>query len=179
MASIHDTAAGVVARLDHRRDLFEQATAARLLDHWRALLGGAAEDPDRRISELPLLSADARRQLLVDWSSGASPSRPRERVDEQIAAQARRSPSAVAVAFEGERLTYAELDRRSNQIAHLLRKSGAGPDVLVGVCLERSPDMIVAALGVLKAGGAYVALDPAYPRIGSRSWWRMRRCRCS
>ncbi|WP_444547642.1 amino acid adenylation domain-containing protein [Sorangium atrum] len=164
VASIYDAGAGVVARLDYRRDLFEHATAARLLDHWEALLGGAAEDPDRRISELPLLSAGARRQLLVDWSSGASHSRPRERVDEQIAAQARRAPSAVAVAFEGERLTYAELDRRSNQIAHLLRKSGVGPDVLVGVCLERSPDMIVAALGVLKAGGAYVALDPAYPQ---------------
>ncbi|WP_437590514.1 amino acid adenylation domain-containing protein [Sorangium sp. So ce1000] len=163
VASVHDTADGVVAKIDYRRDLFDQATAVRLLEQWQALLGGAAEDPDQRISELPLLSAEARRQLLADWSSGVTLSPPRERVHEQIEEQARRAPSAVAVAFEGERLTYAELDRRSNQIAHFLRKRGAGPDVLVGVCLERSPDMIVAALGVLKAGGAYVALDPAYP----------------
>ncbi|WP_437327214.1 amino acid adenylation domain-containing protein [Sorangium sp. So ce381] len=163
VVSIQDAAAGVVARLDYRRDLFEQATAVRLLEQWQALLGGAAEDPDQRISDLPLLSADARRQLLVDWSSGAATAPPRELVHEQVEEQARRAPSAAAVAFEGERLTYAELDRRSNQIAHLLRKNGAGPGALVGICLERSPDMIVAALGVLKAGGAYVPLDPAYP----------------
>ncbi|WP_437297431.1 amino acid adenylation domain-containing protein [Sorangium sp. So ce426] len=163
VVSVEDAAEGAVARLDYRRDLFEQATAVRLLEHWQALLGGAAEDPDQRISDLPLLSANARRQLLVDWSSGAATAPPRELVHEQVEEQARRAPSAAAVAFEGERLTYAELDRRSNQIAHHLRKSGAGPGALVGICLERSPDMIVAALGVLKAGGAYVPLDPAYP----------------
>ncbi|WP_437928193.1 amino acid adenylation domain-containing protein [Sorangium sp. So ce291] len=163
VASVRDTAAGVVARIDYRRDVLEQATAAGLLESWQVLLAGAAEDPEQRISDLPLLSADARRQLLVDWSSGAAVAPPREPVHEQVMQQARRTPAAIAVVLDDERLTYAELDRRSNQVAHFLRKNGAGPDVLVGVFLDRSPDLVVAALGVLKAGGAYVPIDPAYP----------------
>lgn len=160
---VEESGAGVSARIDYNRDSFEHATVERLLGHWAALLGGAASDPAQPVSELPILTEEERRTLLFGWNSGGEFDPPRDRLHERVEAHARRAPSAVAAAFEGRRLTYAELDRRSNQIAHLLRASGAGPDVPIGVCLERSLEMIVALLGVLKSGAAYVPLDPSYP----------------
>ncbi|WP_437972165.1 amino acid adenylation domain-containing protein [Sorangium sp. So ce260] len=162
-ARVEETEASVIARVDFNRDLFERATIERLLGHWAVLLRGAAGDPEQRVSALPLLTDEERRTLLFAWNSGGAFDPPRDRLHERVEAHARRTPSAVAVTFEGQRLTYAELDRRSNQIAHLLRGSGAGPDVPIGVCLERSLEMIVALLGVLKSGGAYVPLDPSHP----------------
>ncbi|WP_437852408.1 amino acid adenylation domain-containing protein [Sorangium sp. So ce363] len=159
---VEETDAGLFARVDYNRDLFERATVERLLGHWAALLRGAAGDPEQRVSELPVLTEEERRALLA-WNRGEVFDPPRDRLHERVEAHARRIPSAVAVVFEGQRLTYAELDRRSNQIAHLLRESGAGPEVPIGVCLERSLEMIVALLGVLKSGSAYVPLDPSYP----------------
>ncbi|WP_437974247.1 amino acid adenylation domain-containing protein [Sorangium sp. So ce295] len=159
---VEETDAGLFARADYNRDLFERATVERLLGHWAVLLRGAAGDPEQRVSELPILTEEERRALLA-WNHGEVFEPPRDRMHERVEAHARRSPSAVAVVFERQRLTYAELDRRSNQIAHLLRESGAGPEVPIGVCLERSLEMIVALLGVLKSGGAYVPLDPSYP----------------
>ncbi|WP_437581584.1 amino acid adenylation domain-containing protein [Sorangium sp. So ce887] len=159
---VEESEASVIARVEFNRDLFDQATLERLLGHWAVLLRGAASDPERPVSELPILTEEERRTLLA-WNRGEVFDPPRDRLHERVEAHARRSPSAVAVVFEGQRLTYAELDRRSNQIAHLLRESGAGPEVPIGVCLERSLEMIVALLGILKSGGAYVPLDPSYP----------------
>jgi len=122
-----------------------------------------ATDPDRRIGELSLLSAEERQRVLVDWNATGS-EYPRDRcVHELFEEQVARTPDAVAVVCGGEELTYRELDERANRLAHYLRRLGVGPEQLVGVCVERSLGVVVALLGVLKAGGAYLPLDPGYP----------------
>ena len=120
-------------------------------------------DPERPVSALPLLSAAERRQLLEEWNATARAYPAGRCIHELFEAQARQRPEAVAVEFEGERLSYGELERRANQLAHHLRGAGVGPETLVGLCVERSVEMVVGLLGILKAGGAYVPLDPEYP----------------
>ncbi|MGH7473577.1 MAG: non-ribosomal peptide synthetase, partial [Candidatus Methylomirabilales bacterium] len=135
----------------------------RLGVHFQNLLRGMVEDPGQRLGELPLLSEAEREQLLVGWNA--------TRVDYPLdsclhnlfEAQVERSPEAVAVGFENEQLTYQELNRRANQLAHHLRQRGVGPEVLVGVFMERSLEMVIGLYGILKAGGAYVPIDPEYP----------------
>jgi len=153
---------GLGARLDFDADLFDAATAERLTTHWLTLLAGIAADPVQRASALPLLAEAERLELLVAANSTAAeiPGRGLHELFEDTAA---RWPGDVAVAFEGTRLTYGELNARANRLAHALRGLGVGPEVLVGLCVERSLDMLVGLLGVLKAGGAYVPLDPSYP----------------
>ncbi len=149
---------------EYSTDLFEAATIERMIGHLLTLLAGAAANPDARLSELPLLTAPERHQLLVTWNATET-AYPRERcVHELFAARASATPDAIAVVSEGESLTYRELDERSNQLAHYLQELGVGPDVLVGICVERSPELVVGLLGILKAGGAYLPLDPAYPK---------------
>ncbi|AUX45571.1 peptide synthetase [Sorangium cellulosum] len=150
-------------KVEYNRDLFEHDTMFMLLEHIEVLLRGALKDPERRLSKLPILTEAERRRILVEWNSNSAMDPPRERIHVVFEEQARRAPDAVAVVFEGEQLTYAELDRKGNQVARLLRKLGVGPDGLVGISMERSVDMIVAMLGILKAGGAYVPFDPSYP----------------
>ncbi len=111
---------------------------------------------------LPLLAEADRHRVLVEWNDTVAPY-PRECVQQLFEAQVKRTPDAVAVVFGDARLTYRELNRRANQLAHFLRARGVGPDVLVGLCLGRSLEMLVGLLGILKAGGAYVPLDPSYP----------------
>jgi len=152
------------AKWEYSTDLFDDETMARMLGQYQTLLSAIVADPDRRISSLPLLTADERRQVLFDFN-GTRRDYPRGTCIHQLfAAQAARTPDAVAIAFAGGELTYRELNRRANQVAHHLRRLGIGPEALVGICVERSPAMVVGLLGILKAGGAYVALDPAYPR---------------
>ncbi|MEJ2151273.1 MAG: AMP-binding protein, partial [Chloroflexota bacterium] len=128
------------------------------------LLEGVAADPSRPVSAYPLLSEDEREKLLVDWNQTAL-DYPRESCLPQVfEVQVARTPDAVAAACEGESITYADLYARAIQLAHYLRGLGVGPDVLVGVYVERSIEMMVALLGVHKAGGAYVPLDPTFPR---------------
>ncbi|NMO14854.1 amino acid adenylation domain-containing protein [Pyxidicoccus fallax] len=154
---------GLRLSAEYSTDLFEAPTMARLLGHLETLLAGAVEDPDRRLAELPVLTAPERDQLLRDWS-GPRADLPRDAcIHTLIEAQVRHTPDAVALTFEGTSLTYAELDARANQLAWHLRSLGVGPEVRVGLCLERSLEMVVALLATLKAGGAYVPLDPAYP----------------
>ncbi|HYO14894.1 MAG TPA: amino acid adenylation domain-containing protein, partial [Thermoanaerobaculia bacterium] len=149
---------------EYSRDLFDASTASRLLGGFAELLEAVAEEPQRRLSELPLLTAPERQQLL-EWNDT-------ERIyredgfclHELLAAQVERSPDAVAVVFEEESLTYRELGRRSGRLARLLWSLGVGPEGRVGVAMERSLEMVVALLGILKAGAAYVPLDPSYPR---------------
>jgi amino acid adenylation domain-containing protein len=143
--------------------LFDGATAERLLGHLSNLLAAAVAGPEGRVSELDILSEAERRQLAA-WSAGPAPV-PGDGacLHEMIAAQTARTPERTAVVHGAERLTYAELDRRAEALAGRLRARGVGPEMRVAVCMERSPDLVVALLAVLKAGGAYVPVDPAYP----------------
>jgi amino acid adenylation domain-containing protein len=143
-------------------ELFDTATVERLADNYTALLLAATADPQTRLSRLPLPSAAEAAQLDA-WNATAS-DYPRDHcVHTLFAAQAARTPQAIAVAHGAERLSYAELDARANQLAHRLRALGVGPDVPVGLAMARTPALVVAILGILKAGGAYVPLDPEYP----------------
>ncbi|MGW0809523.1 amino acid adenylation domain-containing protein [Nonomuraea sp. NPDC002799] len=145
--------------------LFDAGTVRRLSEHYVRLLGAAVAAPERRIGELPLLSA-AELTDLVRPPVATAPAGPC--LHERFADQVRRAPAAIAVTSGGEHLTYAELDARANRLAHRLRADGAGPEDLVGICLSRGPDLIVALLAVLKAGAAYLPLDPDQPaeRLG-------------
>ncbi|MFL6289704.1 MAG: amino acid adenylation domain-containing protein, partial [Thermoanaerobaculia bacterium] len=157
-----ETPQGLSMAWEYATDLFDAATVERLARHFGNLLAGIASHPEARLSELPLLDPEERSQLLVEWNE-TSRDLPAGLVHEWIAAQAARTPEAVAVTFGAESLTYGELDRRANGLAWRLRDQGVGPEVRVGIALERSLEMVVAVLGVLKAGGAYVPLDPSYP----------------
>jgi amino acid adenylation domain-containing protein len=160
---VWETADGLSASLEYASELFEKSTIARMATHWRSLLEGMIASPERSVWELPLLSEAERRQLLLEWNQTAVEYPRNACAHELFEAQAERTPQAIAVRFEGERLTYQELDRRSNQLAHHLRRLGVGPETLVGICVERSQEMVVGLLGILKAGGAYMPIDPGYP----------------
>jgi amino acid adenylation domain-containing protein len=153
---------GLRLSLRYCPDLFEEATAARMLDRLGILLEAAVADPDERIGRLPMLTEEERDRLLVEWNS-TQVAYPPATLHALVEAQVRRSPEGVAVSFAGEQLTYAELDARANRLARHLRAAGVRPDSLVAVSLERSPELIVSVLGILKAGGAYVPLDPELP----------------
>jgi amino acid adenylation domain-containing protein len=148
---------------EYNTDLFEAATMARLAGHFQSLLEGIVAHPEQRLSDLPLLTPAERQQLLVAWNATAADYPQDQYLQQLFEAQAARTPDAVAVVCEDQQLTYRELNRRANQLAHYLRGHGVGPEVLVGICMERSLELVVGLLGILKAGGAYVPLDPAYP----------------
>ncbi|MFP5263069.1 MAG: amino acid adenylation domain-containing protein [Blastocatellia bacterium] len=151
------------ARLEYSTDLFESSIAAQMLRHYQRLLEGAVADPLTRLSNLPLLSEAEREQLLARSDCGGV--YPATSTLHQIfERQADYYPDAIVVAFQDERLSYGELDRRANQLARVLRRCGVGPEVRVGLCVERSAALLVGLLGILKAGGAYVPLDPGYPK---------------
>ncbi len=150
-------------RVSARAELFDVDTLVRLHARWEALAAGMAADPDLPLSAIPLLDDAERRMLLADWSAtGAADPAPRP-LHETFAAQAARRPHAAALVFGGATVTYGELDRRSAALARRLAALGVGPDVCVGVCMERSPAMVAGLLAVLRAGGAYVALDTQHP----------------
>ena len=161
--SMEETAEGLRGTLEYATDLFEGSTIERMAAQFEVLLEGIATAPERRLSELPLLPAAEREQVLVRWNETACDYPGDRCLHELFAAQAARTPDAVAVVHEADQLTYGELDARANQLAHHLRALGVGPEVVVGLCTERSLGMVVGLLGILKAGGAYLPLDPAYP----------------
>ena len=147
----------------YNTDLFDGATIQRMARHFTTLLEGIVTSPRERVSALPLLSRGERQQLLAGWNE-TKRDYPKEKcMHELFEAQVERAPESVAVVFEGQQLTYGELNRRANQLAHYLQKRGVGPEVAVGLYLERSVDTIIALLAILKAGGAYVPLDPNQP----------------
>jgi amino acid adenylation domain-containing protein len=156
---------GIGAALQYNRDLFDGATIDRMLGHLAHLLRSALTEPERRIAELPLLSA-AERQQLEDWSASDEVEAGSDRISAlaDFESQAARTPDAVAVATSGEALTYRALDRRANQLARRLRSWGVGPEVLVGIALARTSSLVAALLAVQKSGGAYVPLDPRHPQ---------------
>jgi amino acid adenylation domain-containing protein len=154
---------GLFVVAEYSTDLFDGETIGGLLRHWEVLLKGIVENPESRISELPLLSESERERLLLQQNQTAKQYPEAASTHALFEAQAARTPVAVAVISEDERLSYAELNERANRLAHYLRASGVGTETLVGVLLERSAETIVALLAILKAGGAFVPLDPAYP----------------
>ena len=154
--------AGISGNLEYASDLFERAGMEAMAGRLVRLLEAAVADPERAIGSLELLSPAERRIILEEWNATAR-AITSATVPELFAAQAAKTPAAVAVVFAEESLSYAELDAGANQLAHHLRALGVGPEVVVGLCLERSPAMIIALLGILKAGGAYLPLDPGYP----------------
>lgn len=149
--------------MEYNAGLFEPATIQRLLGHYRTLLEGAVANPEQPLCDLPLLT-EAENQLLDEWNDTQTERTPAQCIHHMFEAQVESTPDAVAVTLADERITYRELNRRANQLAHYLRRNGVGPEVLVGLLMERSLEMVIGMLGILKAGGAYVPLDPAYPR---------------
>jgi len=145
-------------------ELFETATIRRMLGHYHALLEGIVSDPDQRVSKLPLMAERERRQVLVQWNDTDHDYPEGSCIHELFEAQVRRTPDVTAVVFGDQELSYRQLNARANQLAQRLIGLGVGPNVLCGVLMERSLEMVVAILGTLKAGGAYVPFDPSYPR---------------
>ncbi|ARN83878.1 hypothetical protein B1812_21580 (plasmid) [Methylocystis bryophila] len=162
--AVIDTGEGLNASFEYATALFDAGTIERLAGHYCTLLEGIVADPERRLSELPLLGEAERRRILVEWNQTAA-DYPRDRLlHELFEDRAAQTPAATAVVFEDAQLAYGELNARANQLAHHLRSLGVGPDALVGICVERSLEMVVGLLAILKAGGAYLPLDPDYPR---------------
>ena len=158
-----ETNEDLILSLQYRNSLFTAESAERMLCHFQTLLESALNDPERHIHDLPLLTPEELNLQLTDWNPGSSVNPSLQCAHRMFESQAAQTPGATAISCEGERLTYDELNRRSNQLAHYLRECGVGPDSPVALCLERSLDLAIAVLGVLKAGGAYVPLDPTYP----------------
>ncbi|SFJ64648.1 non-ribosomal peptide synthetase [Thermoflavimicrobium dichotomicum] len=152
----------LLAAFEYNTDLFDESTIRRMADNFVTLLWGIVSTPTQVISKLPLLSEQERRQL-DQWNETALDIRP-VCIHQLFEQQAQQTPNQVALLTDTESLTYRELNERANQLAHYLRSMEVGPEVLVGICMERSTDLIVGLLGILKAGGAYVPLDPAYPK---------------
>ncbi|HEY54191.1 MAG TPA: AMP-binding protein, partial [Caldilineae bacterium] len=161
--AVSELADGLDVSAEYSTDLFNESTIQRLLDHFQILLEGIVADPDRAISGLPLLPQAELEQVLSGWNDTATDVPLDIPVHRRIEQQVDATPDAEAVVWQDQRLTYAELDRRANRLAHHLQELGVGPETLVGVSVQRSLDMIVALLGVLKAGGAYLPIDPNYP----------------
>jgi amino acid adenylation domain-containing protein/non-ribosomal peptide synthase protein (TIGR01720 family) len=155
---------GCELAVEYKRDLYEENTIAQMLEHVERVLEGMVTDVRQTVSELPLLSAAEREQVLEHWNETGRDYADEICVQQLFEARAAEQPEAVAVVCEGERVSYGELNRRSNQLAHYLRQLGVGPEIVVGLCVEKSVEMVVGVLGILKAGGAYLPLDPEYPQ---------------
>ncbi|NOK38896.1 amino acid adenylation domain-containing protein, partial [Corallococcus exercitus] len=160
---LYDDPSGMEARWEYNADLFDEATMARMAAHYARLLEGAVAKPESPVSALPLLTARERERAVTDWNDTGADVPVLPGVHALFEASVRRSPDAIAVRFGDERLTYAELDRRANRVAHALRQRGVAPDTAVGLCVDRSLELAVGVLGILKSGAAYCPLDPAYP----------------
>ncbi|KRP58774.1 amino acid adenylation domain-containing protein [Pseudomonas trivialis] len=159
-----ETGDGLGATLTYATDLFDAATPKRMARHWQNLLQAMLGDPNQRVSQLTLLESVEERVMIEQWNDTAQDYPLQHSVQQLIEAQVSRTPDAQALVFAEASLSYAQMNARANRLAHRLIQQGVGPDVLVGVAMERSIEMVVALLAVLKAGGAYVPLDPDYPR---------------
>ncbi len=161
---VKDYGRRLVIDLQYKTDLFDEATIIRILRHYEAILKNVVVDTGSRLGSMSWLPAKERQELLVEWNTTEVAYPDQACVHELFEKQVEQTPQSIAVAYGDRLLTYRELNEQSNQLAHHLRCLGVRPEVLVGICVERSVEMIVAVLGVLKAGGAYLPLDPAYPR---------------
>ncbi|MGB7440981.1 MAG: amino acid adenylation domain-containing protein, partial [Coleofasciculaceae cyanobacterium] len=161
---IEDGPQGLTGTLEYNTDLFQAETINRMLGHFQTLLTSIAADPEQRLSELQLLTNAEQHQLLVEWNNTQADYPKEVCIHQLFEEQVQNTPDAVAVVFENQQLTYEQLNQQANQLAHHLQNLGVKPEVLVGICLERSLEMVIGLLAILKAGGAYVPLDPAYPQ---------------
>jgi amino acid adenylation domain-containing protein/thioester reductase-like protein len=161
--SMVETETGLKGGIEYNTDLFDADRISRMIGHFQTLLAGIVVHPDQHLSDLPLLTATEHQQILTSWNSNQI-SVPQKCIHQLFEAQVEKTPDAVAVVFEKEQLTYRQLNQLANQLAHYLQTQGVKPEVLVGICLERSCELVVGLLGILKAGGAYLPLDPAYPQ---------------
>lgn len=163
LLSMLDTEGGIAGTFEYNTDLFAEATVKRLGEHFRSLLETIVANPWQRVSELQFLSMAERNQLLFEWNDTGVEYSSDKCIQQLFEAQVERTPDATALVFANERLTYRQLNARANQLAHHLRQSGVEQETLVGLCVERSVEMIVGLLGTLKAGAAFLPLDPGYP----------------
>lgn len=154
----------LILKFEHDKRRFDAPTVRRMLGHVKTLLEALVTRVDGKISDLPMLTSGEEYQLLHEWNETGVQHDRSKCIHELFEAQAAKTPEAIAVAFQEEELTYRELDERANELACHLQNLGVGPDVLVGICADRSAEMVIGLLGILKAGGAYVPVDPAYPR---------------
>ena len=161
---IETTDRELTTSFEYNTDLFEDATITRMLGHFHNLLEGIVGNPNQSLSDLPLLSEAEQHQQLVVWNDTQAEYPKDFCIHQLFEAQVERTPDATAVVFETQQLTYRQLNARANKLANYLQKLGVAPEVLVGICVERSLEMVIGLLGVLKAGGAYVPLDPSYPK---------------
>ncbi|MEU7576559.1 amino acid adenylation domain-containing protein [Streptomyces sp. NPDC041068] len=162
--SVVDCADELLVEVEYNRDVFEPGTVRRLMDAFRVVVEAAAARPELAVSRLPVLPEAERHRIVEEWNDTATDFDGADRcLHDLIADQARRTPHAPALVFDGESVDYAELDRRADRLAHWLRRRGAGPERFVAVCAERSVELVVALLGVLKSGAAYVPVDPDHP----------------
>jgi amino acid adenylation domain-containing protein len=162
--SISETSQGLVGSWEYNTDLFDGSTIERMAVHFQNLLSAIEENPQQAVGELSLLSEAERHQLLTEWNDTESEYPLDKYIHQLFEEQVDRTPDAVAVVFDTKQLTYQQLNQRTNQLAHHLQSLGVRSEVLVGICVERSIEMVVGLLGILKAGGAYVPLDPSYPQ---------------
>ncbi|MFN6478153.1 non-ribosomal peptide synthetase [Nostoc sp. DedQUE07] len=153
----------LLVKINYDTSRFDDGAIARLLCHFQTLLEGIIANPQQQIAQLPLITPKEKHQLLAEWNDTQTDDPIDKCIHQLFEEQVQRTPYAVAVEFENQQLTYYELNCRANQLAHYLKSLGVKPDVLVGLCVERSLEMVVGLLGILKAGGAYVPLDPDYP----------------
>ncbi|ACK67643.1 amino acid adenylation domain protein [Rippkaea orientalis PCC 8801] len=161
--SMAETEKGLAGDWEYNTDLFERKTIERMIGHFQVLLEGIVNHPQEKIGQLPLLTEAEKQQILGEWNDTKA-DYPKEKCIHQLfEEQVERTPDAVAVVYEDQQLTYLQLNQKANQLAHYLIKFGVKPDTLVGICVERSLEMVMGLLGILKAGGAYVPIDPNYP----------------
>ena len=158
-----ESSEGLHVSFRYNTDLFEAATIERMMRHFQQLLYGIVTHPAQPISEIPMLSDEERRQILLDWNQTRRDYGANETVLELLEQQAKETPENLAVMFEGRRLSYRELHQRANQLALFLKERGVGPEGAVGICMDRSELLVIALLGTMKAGAAYVPLDPSLP----------------
>ncbi|WP_414568360.1 amino acid adenylation domain-containing protein [Nostoc sp. CCY 9925] len=161
---MEDSEGGLIATCEYNTHLFNADTINRMLGHFETLLESIVSDSKQHLKDLQLLTPLEIRQLLVEWNNTKTDYPQDKCIHQLFEAQVEKTPNAVAVVFENQQLTYRELNNRANQLARYLEKLGVKPEVLVGICIERSLLMVVAVLGILKAGGAYLPLDPAHPK---------------
>ena len=154
---------GIKILFEYNADLFNKETISRMVDHFQILVEGIVTNPQAKISELPILTESERYQILVEWNDTKVKYPLNKSLHQLFEEQVERTPKAIAVVFEHQKLTYEQLNSQANQLARYLQQLGVKPETLVGICVKRSLEMVVGLLGILKAGGAYISLDPDYP----------------
>lgn len=161
---VEDTELGLLTTLEYNTDLFNADSMTRMLEHFSTLLTGIVTNPEQSITYLPLLTASQTNQIVFDWNCTQKDYSLKQCIHQLFEQQVEETPDAIAIIFENQQLTYRQLNNRANQVAHYLQQLGVKPEMLVGICMERSLEMVIGLLAILKAGGAYLPLDPTYPQ---------------